>query len=86
MIPQLMTIRVRPERGRGVRLWIPVLPLLLVLSPVLVLVLLALVVACLASRINPVRALYAGTRLLCALRGTRIHVEQGRQTVLVAIR
>jgi hypothetical protein len=59
---------------------------LLVLSPVVLLVLAALAIACLVYRINPVPALYAGWRLVCALRGTRIEIEQGSTAVLVNVR
>ncbi|SBT43841.1 hypothetical protein [Micromonospora narathiwatensis] len=85
-MPQVVSVRVRNERGRRVRLWIPVLPVLLLLSPVLLLVLASAAIACLLWRINPIRALYASWRLLCALRGTRIEIEQNRTAVLVDIR
>ena len=60
-------------------------PLLLVLLPLLPLVLLAVVVACLVGRINPFRAVRVGWRLLWALGGTRIEVEQGSTAVLVKL-
>ncbi|MFD2765401.1 hypothetical protein [Micromonospora eburnea] len=87
-MPQVVSVRVRNGRGRRVRLWIPILPVLLVLSPVLLLALAVAVaaVACLVWRINPVRALDAGWGLLCALRGTRIEIEHSRTAVLVDIR
>ncbi len=85
MMPQLITISIRSPGDKGFRLWIPLLPLLLVPSPVLVIALTVGVVACLAYRINPARALWGAWRLLCGLRGTRVDVEQGRTAVLVAI-
>ncbi|MFJ8579933.1 hypothetical protein [Micromonospora sp. NPDC093277] len=86
MMPQLVSVRVSNGRGRRVRLWIPILPVLLILSPVLLLALVAAAVACLIWRVNLVRALGAGWGLLCALRGTRIEIEQSRTAVLVNIR
>ena len=86
MMPQLVTISIRPPRRKAFRLWIPLLPLLLVLSPVLLIALVAVVVACVAYRINPARALSTAWLLLCGLRGTRVDVERGRTAVLVAIR
>jgi hypothetical protein len=86
MMPQVVSVRVRNGRGRRVRLWIPLLPVLLILSPVVLLVLALSALACLVWRINPVRALYAGWRLLCALSGTRIEIEQSGTAVLVNIR
>jgi hypothetical protein len=86
MIPQLITVRIRRARGRRLRLWIPLVPLALLLSPLLLLAVLAAVVACLVGRINPVRALHAVARLLCALPGTRVEFEQGPTAVALIIR
>jgi len=86
MMPQLITVRVRPRHRREFRLWVPVLPVLLVLSPLLVLGALVGMVVCAAYRVDPVRALAAVWRLLCATRGTHINVEDGRSAVLVTIR
>jgi hypothetical protein len=85
VIPQLVTVRVRRPRGRPVNIWIPVLPVLLVLSPVLIVALVVAFVACLIYRLRPVRSIGAVGRLFGALRGTRIDVEQGRTAVLVEI-
>ncbi|WP_425865270.1 hypothetical protein [Micromonospora sp. DT63] len=71
---------------RPIRLWVPVLPVVLLLFPVVVLVALAAIVACLVFRIGAVRALGAGWRVISALPGARFDIEQGRTAVLVAIR
>jgi hypothetical protein len=86
MIPQLVTVRHRRPNGRWLRLYVPVLPVLLVLSPLLLLAVLAGLVACLATRVSPVGALRGTGQLLWALPGTRIEVEQGRTAVLVSVR
>jgi hypothetical protein len=86
MIPQLVTVRHRRSNGRWLRLYVPVLPVLLVLSPLLLLAVLAGLVACLATRVSPVGALRGTGQLLWALPGTRIEVEQGRTAVLVSVR
>ncbi|MFU8875755.1 hypothetical protein [Micromonospora sp. SL4-19] len=86
MIPHLVTVRHRRPNGRWLRLYIPVLPVLLVLSPLLLLAVLVGLVACLATRVSPVGALRGIGRLLWALPGTRIEVEQGRTAVLVSVR
>ncbi len=86
MMPQLVTVRVLRPRHRAVRIWIPLLPVLLVFSPVLILAAAVAAVACLAYRISPTRALGTGWRVLCALPGTRVDVEHGRTAVLVNIR
>jgi len=86
MIPQLVTYRQRRRDGRWLRLYIPVLPALLVLSPLLLLAVLAGVVACLATRASPVGALRGTGQLLWALPGTRFEIEDGRTAVLVSVR
>ena len=86
MIPQLVTVRHRRPDGRWLRLYVPVLPVLLVLSPLLLLAVLGGLVACLATRVSPVGALRGTGQLLWALPGTRIEVEQGRTAVLVSVR
>ena len=85
MIPQLVAVRHRRTNGRWLRLYIPVLPVLLVLSPVLVLAVLAGLVACVVTRISPVGALRGTGQLLCALPGTRIEVQQGRTALLISV-
>jgi hypothetical protein len=59
---------------------------LLVLSPLLVLAVLAAVVACAVFRVRVMQAFGAGWRIFCALPGTRVDVHEGRTTVLVSIR
>jgi hypothetical protein len=86
MMPHLVTVHHRRKDGRWLGLYVPVLPVLLVLSPLLLLAVLVGLVACLATRVSPVGALRGTGRLLRALPGTRIEVEQGRTAVLVSIR
>jgi hypothetical protein len=57
-----------------------------VFSPVVVLAVLAAAVACLVYRVSVVRALGTGWRVVSALPGTRVDVEQGRRALLVVIR
>ena len=85
-MPQLLTVRVRRPAGRPIRIWVPVLPVVLVFSPLVVLAVLVAAVACLVYRVNVVRALGTSWRIVCALPGTRVDVEQGRTAVLVTIR
>jgi hypothetical protein len=86
MVPQLVTVRHRRRNGRWLRLYIPVVPALLVLSPLLLLAVLGGLVACLVFRVSLVGALRGTGRLLWALPGTRIEFEQGRTAVLVSVR
>jgi hypothetical protein len=86
MIPQLVTVRHRRPDGRWLRLYVPVVPALLVLSPLLLLAVLAGLVACAVTGISPVGALRGAGQLVWALPGTRFEVEQGRTAVLVSVR
>ena len=85
-MPQLLTVRAVRPNGRPIRIWDPVLPVVLVFSPVVVLAVLVAVVACLVYRVSVVRALGTGWHFVSALRGTRVDIEQGRTAVLVTIR
>ncbi|ATL65591.1 hypothetical protein [Nocardia terpenica] len=86
MIPQLVTVRVtRPDR-RPLRIWVPVLPVVLVFAPVLVLAVLGVAVACLVYRLSVMRVLGAGLRFAAALPGTRVHIEEGQTAFLISIR
>ena len=85
-MPQLVTVRVKRPAGRPIRIWIPVIPVVLVFSPVVVLAVLVAAVACLVYRVSSVRALRTGWRIVSALPGTRVDIEQGLTAVLVAIR
>ena len=86
MMPQLLTVRVRRPSGRPVRIWVPVLPVLLVMLPVVVLAVAVAAVACLVYRISVPRALGTGWRIVSALPGARFDIQHGQTAVLVAIR
>lgn len=85
MIPQLVTVRYR-GRGRRRRLYVPVVPVAVVLSPLLLLAVAGGLVAWVVFRVSPVGALCAAGRLLWALPGTRVEFEQGGTAVLVSVR
>ncbi|MDG4767039.1 hypothetical protein O7632_23495 [Solwaraspora sp. WMMD406] len=86
MIPQLVTVRWRQGDGRRRRLWIPVLPVLLMLSPLLLVALAGGLIACLMCRISPTGALRAAGGLLWALPGAHVEFAQGRTALLVSVR
>jgi hypothetical protein len=86
MMPQLLTLRVNRQVGRPIRVWVPILPVALVFSPVIVLAVLVAAVACLVYRVNVMRALGTGWRIVSALPGTRVDLGQGPTAVFVAIR
>ncbi|MCX4769184.1 hypothetical protein EES39_22450 [Streptomyces sp. ADI92-24] len=86
MIPQLVTVRYRRSDGRRRRLCVPVLPVAVVLSPLLLLAAPAGLVACRVFRVSPVGALRGVGQLLWALPGTRFEIEQGPTAVLISVR
>jgi hypothetical protein len=86
MIPYLVTVRYRRPGGRWLRLYVPVLPVLLVLSPLLLIAVLAGLVVGRAFGVSPVGALRGTGQLLRALPGTRMEIEQGPTAVLVSVR
>lgn len=85
-MPQLLTVRVTRPSGRPIRIWIPVVPVVILFSPIVLLVLLAGIVACLMYGISVLRALGGGWRAICALPGSRFGIEIDRTAVLVTIR
>ena len=85
MMPQAIRVKVHNERHGPFRLWIPVLPVVLVLSPILIVAALVLAVACIAFRTNPFRALWVACRMFVALRGFHLELNQGPTRVLVNI-
>jgi hypothetical protein len=85
-MPQLLTVRVKRPNGHPIRIWVPVLPVVLVFLPVVVLAVLVAAVACLVYRVSVMRALSASWRVVSALPGMRVDLEQGRTAVLVTIR
>lgn len=86
MMPQLLSVHIRRQSRRPIWIPLPVLPALLVLSPILLLVLSAGIAACIVFHINALRALGTAWRIVSALPGTRFDFEQGRSAVLVSIR
>jgi len=83
VIPQLLTVRVERPDGRPFRVWVPILPVALVVSPV---VAVAVPVACLLYRVSVAQALSTGWRIVSALPGTQVELEHGGTAVHVAIR
>lgn len=84
MMPQLVTIKVTDD-GKRWRIWVPLIPVLIVFSPILILAAFVLTVACLILRINPFAAFARTYRVYAALRGLHIEIHEGRSTVLVTV-
>lgn len=85
MIPQLVTMRYRRPNGRWRRLWVPVLPVVLVLSPLLVLAVLGGLIVGRVYGISPWGALCGTGRVLWALPGARFEIDDGQTALLVRV-
>ena len=85
MIPFVAKIAVRTQRNRGFRIWIPLAFVWLLLLPVLLLVLPVFCVACLAVRVNPLRALSGFGQILSGMKGTDIEVGYGNASLSIDI-
>jgi hypothetical protein len=83
VIPQLVTVRYRRSDGHWTRLFVPVLPVLVLLSPLLVL---GGVIASLAAGVRFVGVLRVAWQLLWALPGTQFGLEYQRTAVHVNVR
>ncbi len=85
MIPVLAIVGLRRAGGRSFRLWVPLALVWLLLLPFAVVLLPVFVVACLATAVNPLRALWIGWQVLGALGGTRVEVGDCESSFLVHI-
>jgi hypothetical protein len=86
VIPQLITVQYRHPGGRWLRLYVPVLPLLVLLSPLVMLAVLGGVVACRLFGVRPLAALRDIGQLLRALPGTRLELDDGQTALLIRVR
>jgi hypothetical protein len=86
VIPQLVTVRYRGPEGGRLRLWVPVVPVAILLSPLLVLAVAGGVVACRLFGVSVAGALRGAGRLLWASPGTRIELDDGQTAFLIRVR
>ena len=85
MMPQVVTVQVHSGPSRRLRLWVPLLPVWLLLSPFVLLVLPVFLIACRASGGRPFAALAGLWRLLCSLTGASVDLERGRRRLAIRI-
>ena len=84
MIPQLVTVRYRRPGGR--RLFVPVLPVVLLLSPLLLVAVVGGLIVGRVYGVSPLGALRGAGRVLWALPGTRFEIEESQTAFLVSVR
>ena len=85
MMPRALTLRVHKGAIPRARLWIPVLPVLILLAPLLALALVVLLVGLAVLRINPARGLEAAWGLVAATRGLLFEINIRDLTVHVSV-
>ena len=75
MIPFVAVVSLRNQQSRTFRLWIPLLLVWLLLLPLVILLSPVLFIACLVCRVNPFRGVAVLWQILSALTDTNIEVE-----------
>ncbi|MGH3280194.1 MAG: hypothetical protein ACRDNW_13805, partial [Trebonia sp.] len=79
-------VRYRNPGGRWLWLPVPVVPVVVVLSPLLLLAVLAGLVMCHVYRVSPAGALRGASRLLWAMPGARVEIDDGQTALLISVR
>ena len=85
MIPTLAIVQVENPHRRGFHCWVPLIMLWLPVAILSPLILLLVLVACLAGRVNPWRAMSTFWWILWSLPGTHVHVRSQENQVMVRI-
>jgi hypothetical protein len=70
------------QRRRPIRIWVPIVPVLVVLSPLLVP---ALVIGMAVVGVNPARGLLAVWRVVWSARGLQVHVQDHDTMIRIII-
>jgi uncharacterized membrane protein len=82
MIPCFAVIQVEnPYWHHRLRIWLPIFLVWFLLLPLAPLLLLIMAAICLVGGVNPLRAIAAFWRILCALPGTQVQVRRGANHV-----
>ncbi len=84
MMPLFAVLKVRKATSRGLRLWIPLFLVWLLLLPLVLLLSPLFFMACSLGRLNPFRALSVAWQVLGALSGT--HIELASSGTSIGIR
>jgi len=85
MLPLVLRVHVTGHEGRGLRLWIPLFLMWLLLIPLAVIILPVLFIVCIVVDVDPFRALAAIWRVLCGLSGANVEVEAPRASIFVQV-
>lgn len=85
MMPPLFVVLNVVQRGRRIRLWIPLFLFWILLLPLLLVLLPFAVLALLAMDLSPHRSIGAMLGVLGSLRGTSIDIAQADSNVFIRI-
>lgn len=85
MIPFLLVLRIRTDRGRTIRLWVPLILVWVLLLPIAIPAVIVMCLLVVARGTRPLRILATGWRLLRGLRGLVIDVDAPDSTVYLKI-
>jgi hypothetical protein len=85
MIPFVAVVSLRNRESRTFRLWVPLILVWLLIVPLMVLLSPLIVVACLACRVNPFRGFTVVWQILSALRETELEIDRRSAGVSICI-
>ena len=85
ILPLVAIVRVRTFEGRHVALWVPLFLLWLLLLPFAVVLTPVFVIVCLAVGVDPLNAIATFWRLFAGFAGTHVEVDSPSSTVFVHV-
>jgi hypothetical protein len=85
MIPFVAVVSLRDRESRTFRLWVPLILVWLLIVPLVVVLSPLIVIACVACRMNPVRAFAVMWQILRALRETELEVDHRSAGVSICV-
>jgi uncharacterized membrane protein len=85
MIPFVAVVSLRDRESRTFRVWVPLILVWLLFVPLVVLLSPLIVIACLACRVNPLRGFVTMWQILSALRKTEFELDQRSTGVSICI-
>ncbi len=85
MIPLVAVVSLRGRETRTLRVWVPLILLWLLLVPLAVLLSPVIFIVCLICRVNPFRAFSVGWQILRALNDTEVEIEHRSAGVSICV-
>lgn len=85
MTPLVAVVSLRGRKSSTLRIWVPLILLWLVILPLVVLFSPLIFVGCLACRISPFGAFYAGWQILRALNDFEVEIEHRSAGISICV-